>query len=163
MLLRVAGVVNDSIVDGPGLRMTVFVQGCPHKCKGCHNPDTHSMDGGELTEVGEIAERAFENPLLDGLTFSGGEPFLQCEALCELADMVKAKGLNIIAYSGYTWEQLMEKPDAVKLIKKCKYVIDGPFVEEKKSLMLNFRGSSNQRIIDVERTLNENRVICAEL
>jgi anaerobic ribonucleoside-triphosphate reductase activating protein len=163
MLLRVAGIVNDSIVDGPGLRMTVFVQGCPHHCEGCHNPDTHPLDGGELIEVSEIARRAFDNPLLDGLTFSGGEPFLQCEALCELADLAIAKGFNIIAYTGYTWEELIGRKDAFELIKRCKYVIDGPFILEQKSLMLNFRGSKNQRIIDVKKSLEEGKVFCVEL
>ncbi len=163
MLLRVAGIVNDSIVDGPGMRMTVFVQGCSHNCKGCHNPETHSLDGGELIDVEEIAQRAFENPLLDGLTFSGGEPFLQCEALCCLADLVQKKGLNIIAYTGFVWESLIERPDCMELIKRCKYIIDGPFILEQKSLMLNFRGSKNQRIIDVQKTLLSGIVQCVEL
>ena len=163
MLLRTAGIVNDSIVDGPGMRMTVFVQGCPHNCKGCHNPDTHPLDGGELIDTGDIAERAFENPLLDGLTFSGGEPFLQSEALCDLADRVIARGLNVISYTGYLWEELMERDDAKELIKRCKYVIDGPFILEQKSLMLNFRGSENQRIIDVAASLESGGVCCVEL
>ncbi len=163
MLLRVAGIVNDSIVDGPGIRMTVFVQGCTHNCKGCHNPDTHALDGGEMIEVREIAEKAFENPLLDGLTFSGGEPFLQCEPLCELADLVAVKGLNIIAYTGFTWENLILREDAVRLIKRCRYIIDGPFVLEKKSLMLNFRGSENQRIIDVKKSLETGRIYTVQL
>ena len=162
MLLPVAGIVNDSIVDGPGLRMTVFVQGCPHKCKGCHNPETHSLEGGQLIDTEEIAKRALENPLLDGLTFSGGEPFLYTKALCDLADRVIPKGLNIIAYTGYLWENLIVDKDAFELIKRCKYVIDGPFIEEERSLLLNFRGSKNQRIIDVEKSLETGICQCVE-
>jgi anaerobic ribonucleoside-triphosphate reductase activating protein len=157
------GIINDSIVDGPGIRMTVFTQGCVHNCKGCHNPDTHSLEGGELTDINEIAKKAFQNPLLDGVTFSGGEPFLQCEALTELADLLIARGLNIIAYTGYTWEELLKIPDAVELIKRCDYIIDGRFIEEQKSLMLSFRGSKNQRIIDVKASLENGSAVCVEL
>lgn len=163
MLLRVAGIVNDSIVDGPGIRMTVFVQGCKHNCKGCHNPDTHPLDGGELIDTAEIAARAFDNPLLDGLTFSGGEPFLQCEALTELAGLVRQKGLNVITYTGFVWEELIKDATALELIKLCSYVIDGPFILEQKSLMLKFRGSKNQRIIDVKASLETGSAVCVEL
>jgi anaerobic ribonucleoside-triphosphate reductase activating protein len=163
MFLRVAGIINDSIVDGPGIRMTVFTQGCLHNCRGCHNPDTHSLDGGELIDIGAIADRAFQNPLLDGVTFSGGEPFLQCEPLIELADLVIARGLNVIAYTGYTWEQLLEMPQALELAKRCEYIIDGRFIEEQKSLMLSFRGSKNQRIIDVSASLEKGCAVCVEL
>lgn len=163
MQLRIAGIANDSIVDGPGIRMTIFVQGCPHGCEGCHNPETHSFSGGELVEVSEIARQAFENPLLDGLTFSGGEPFMQCEALCELADLAIARGLNIIAYTGFVWEKLIQRADAAELIKRCKYIIDGPFILAEKSLMLNFRGSKNQRIIDVQKSLEGGEVCTVEL
>lgn len=163
MLLRIAGIIDDSIVDGPGIRMTVFVQGCTHNCPGCHNPQTHSLDGGELVDTEDIARRAFANPLLDGITLSGGEPFLQCEALCDLADRVSAHGLDIIAYTGFVWEKLITMPQALVLAKKCRYIIDGPFVEEKKSLMLLFRGSENQRIIDVAASFESGRAVCAEL
>ena len=163
MYLRVAGIAEDSIVDGPGIRMTVFVQGCNHNCVGCHNPQTHDPTGGELMDVRDIAERAFDNPLLDGLTFSGGEPFLQCEALTLLAELVRARGLNIIAYTGFLWEELIKDEAALRLIKECSYVIDGPFILEQKSLMLKFRGSANQRIIDVKASLAAGTVVCAEL
>ena len=114
-------------------------------------------------EVDKIAQRAFENPLLDGLTFSGGEPFMQCKALCYLAELAIQRGLNIIAYTGFTWEKLILDKDAMELIKLCKYIIDGPFILEQKSLMLNFRGSQNQRIIDVEASLKDGKVHCAEM
>ena len=108
MTLRIAGTANDSFVDGPGIRFTIFTQGCPHNCKGCHNPQTHDFNGGELVDTAELLEKAKANPLLDGVTFSGGEPFCQAEALAELGKELKAAGLNIITYTGYTFEHLYE-------------------------------------------------------
>ena len=104
--LRIAGLVNDSIVDGPGIRYTIFVQGCPHHCPGCHNPDTHSFSGGSITDTGELLEKIKQNPLLDGVTFSGGEPFCQAAVLAELGKQIKQLGLNIVTYTGYTFEEL---------------------------------------------------------
>ena len=104
--LRISGIVEESIVDGPGLRYVVFTQGCPHHCPGCHNPQTHDFDGGEFRDTDDILRQFMENPLLSGITFSGGEPFVQAEPLCHLADAVHAAGKNVYAYSGYTCEEL---------------------------------------------------------
>ena len=106
MELRIAGTANDSIVDGPGIRFTIFTQGCPHHCEGCHNPQTHDFSGGTITDTDELLNRIKSNPLLDGVTFSGGEPFCQAEALAELGTKIKALGLNIVTYTGYTFEVL---------------------------------------------------------
>ncbi len=151
--IRISGLVEESIVDGPGLRFVVFTQGCPHRCKGCHNPQTHDFDGGYMMNVDEILARFDEDPLLSGITFSGGEPFCQPGPLCELAEAVKARGKNIFIYSGYTFEQLKEmaarQPEVERLLCLCDTLVDGPFIEEQKDLDLLFRGSSNQRILDL--------------
>lgn len=154
-LIRVSGVIPESIVDGPGIRYSLFVQGCPHHCPGCHNPQTHPFEGGILRSVEEIVEEVKENPLISGVTFSGGEPMCQAKALAELAKKLKAIGKNIICYTGYTYEQLLSEndPDRMELLKQCRYLIDGPFLLEEKSLMVKFRGSRNQRIIDVQASL----------
>lgn len=155
--LRIAGTVPESIVDGPGIRYTLFVQGCPHRCPGCHNPQTHDFFGGEVADIGQILAQIEENPLLSGVTFSGGEPFCQAEALSELGVRVKALGKHLIVYSGYTIEQLLEmeksQPYVGKLLRIADILIDGPYIQQLRDLTLPFRGSSNQRIIDVKEYL----------
>ena len=106
MKLRIADIVDDSIVDGPGFRLVVFTQGCYRNCPGCHNQQTHDPRGGRDIEIDEILSMLDDNPLLEGITFSGGEPFLQAEQLCELADRVRERKLSVMAYSGYTFEEL---------------------------------------------------------
>ena len=149
--LRINALVEESIVDGPGLRYVVFTQGCPHRCKGCHNPQTHDFGGGRLVSAREIFERFTENPLLSGITFSGGEPFSQPAPLAFLAGAIKAAGKTVIVYSGYTLEALLEKAladDAVRsLLSFADMLVDGPYVEELRDLNLPFRGSANQRLL----------------
>ena len=151
--LKVSGIIDESIVDGPGLRFTVFTQGCPHHCPGCHNPQTHDFNGGSWMDVDAIMDRFNEDPLLAGMTFSGGEPFCQPKPLAELARKVRAGGKNIVAYSGYTFEALAEMakkdPDIDALLSMCDLLIDGPYVESLRDLDLLFRGSTNQRILDL--------------
>ena len=157
--LKLAGIIKESIVDGPGIRMTIFVQGCPHHCKGCHNPESWSFDGGEEGDIDIIIRAAKRNPLLKGLTFSGGEPFCQADALADLAVMCHENNLNVIVYTGYTFEQLLdgfeENPHWKRLLENTDYLIDGPFILEQKSLMLHFRGSKNQRFLDVKKSLEQ--------
>lgn len=166
MQLRIAGTVGDSIVDGPGFRFSVFTQGCPHGCPGCHNPQTHDFSGGKVVSTDEILEKVFSDPLLDGVTFSGGEPFCQAKALAEMGRAVREKGLNVIVYTGYLWEYLLEHSDENngyrELIDAADYIVDGRFEQDKKSLALHFRGSSNQRVIDVKESLKQDRVVIAE-
>ncbi len=156
MHLQLSGTANDSIVDGPGLRFTIFVQGCPHHCKGCHNPQTHPFDGGTASDTDELLEKIKANPLLDGVTFSGGEPFCQAQALAALGTHIRALGLNIITYTGYTFEYLYahRSEDGIgALLEVTDYLVDGPFIEAQKSYQLHFRGSANQRILDCSASL----------
>lgn len=152
--LKVSGIIEESIVDGPGLRFSVFTQGCPHCCPGCHNPGTHDFDGGYEMDIDEIFRQFKANPLLSGITFSGGEPFCQPEPLYHLGKKVKAMGKTIVLFSGYTWEQLIEKSHQEIYVKQLLSIgdilIDGPFIEALKDLELLFRGSSNQRIIELK-------------
>lgn len=169
MEIRIAGLVEESIVDGPGFRYAVFTQGCPHNCKGCHNPQTHDFSGGRLDDTERIFGRIISDPLLDGVTFSGGEPFCQCRPLLDLARRIrgyKERRLGLMSYTGFTFEQLAERskndPDCKELLSLLDYLVDGRYEEDKRSLELKFRGSSNQRFIDVQRSLEEGRVIEAD-
>ena len=153
MDFRMAGIVNDSITDGPGLRLSVFAQGCPHNCPGCHNQHTHDMDGGTWETTANILQKARNNPLLDGVTLTGGDPFIQPEAMSEIASGAHALGLNVIAYTGFTWETLVQNERHLALLRHCDYVIDGRFEEALRSLELEFKGSSNQRLIGVAKSL----------
>lgn len=158
--LRLSGVIRESIVDGPGIRMVVFSQGCAHNCAGCHNPATHDMNGGYMSSVNNIIEVAKNNPLLKGLTFSGGEPFLQAEAFEKLARQAHLHGLDVITYSGFTYEELLAGSDAVlELLGETDVLVDGKYVESQKDFMLRFRGSKNQRVIDVKASHKSNAII----
>lgn len=163
MDIRIAGTANDSIVDGPGLRFTVFTQGCPHHCRGCHNPQTHDPAGGKTADTSDIIKMIRENPLLDGVTFSGGEPFCQPVPLSEIAQAVKSPDMNIVTYTGYTFEYLMENADDIncyqKLLECTDILIDGKFIMEQKSLDAVFRGSLNQRILDCRKSIEEGRAV----
>ena len=162
--LRVASVVKESIVDGPGIRLVVFFQGCPHNCPGCHNPQTHPMDGGSLFSFQEVLDMARQNPMLRGITLSGGEPFVQARAAAMLAQTAKSAGLDVVTYTGYTFEQLQawslpDKNDIQALLYATDILIDGPFLEKERTLDAAFKGSSNQRIIDVQATLAATGII----
>ena len=130
--IRMAGVVRESIVDGPGLRFAVFCQGCPHGCDGCHNQETHDFDGGYDCHISKIIAAVDQDPLLDGVTFSGGEPFCQSEAFYNLATELKKRGLNLMAYSGYTYEELLSlKSEAVdKLLSQLDLLVDGRYMAD---------------------------------
>ncbi len=161
--LNLSGVVSESIVDGPGIRMTIFTQGCPHHCKGCHNPETWAFEPRHSGDVDKILAIALKNPILQGLTFSGGEPFCQAEALAELALKARQNGLNVMSYSGYTFEELLagsdEKPEWRRLLENLDFLVDGPFILEQRSLMLLFRGSKNQRFLDVPESLRQGKAV----
>jgi anaerobic ribonucleoside-triphosphate reductase activating protein len=158
---RVNGIMNDSIVDGPGLRLAVFVQGCGHGCLGCHNPQTHDPQGGREMDTADVLKLVKENPLLDGLTLSGGEPFEQAEACLVMAREAKARGLNVWIYSGYTYEALKKsKESAVQgLLDTCDVLVDGPFVLPQRSLELDFRGSANQRLVDLKESGKQGQAV----
>ena len=163
--LRLSAPVQfDSIVDGEGLRAVVWTQGCPHGCPGCHNPQTHAFDGGTSVGSESILEQLKAHFYLDGVTFSGGEPMAQAAACGELAQAVHQLGMNVWCYTGYTWEALMEAqdPDQRMFLEQIDVLIDGPFLLAQKSLNLRFRGSANQRLIDVKASLKAQRVVLAE-
>ena len=160
MNIRIAGTVNDSIVDGPGYRYTIFAQGCPHHCPGCHNPQSHDFEGGRTVDTETILRQVRENPLLDGITLSGGEPFCQPEACRALAEAARDLGLSVWCYTGYTWEKLMQEADPARLalLDAVDVLVDGPFILAQKSLELKFCGSRNQRLIDVKKTRKNGQV-----
>lgn len=155
MSIRISGIERESIVDGEGVRYVIFTQGCPHHCPGCHNPQTHAADGGNeisvQTIINDIIANVARDPLIQGITFSGGEPFLWAYELAKIGKVAHACGLDIWTYTGYTYEELLEKctddPRVKKLLDVTDYLVDGPFVLAEKDLTLEFRGSRNQRII----------------
>lgn len=163
MKVLVNGIIDDSIVDGPGFRYVIFTQGCPHFCEGCHNPDTHDFKKGYEISFDEILDTIKNNPLNDGVTFSGGEPMAQAKILSNLAKEIKDLGKSIMIYSGYTFEQIIKNDDMKNLLSYCDILVDGRFEISQKNLMLKFRGSSNQRIIDVQKTLENNEIILSYL
>lgn len=160
--IRIAGIVRESIVDGPGIRFTVFCQGCPHGCEGCHNPETHDFAGGYDCSIDRLMEEIEKNKLLAGVTFSGGEPFCQPEGFVELGRRVREIGLNITVFTGYTLEQLEEmaqdSPAVGELLELTDILIDGLYVQDLRDLTLQFRGSSNQRVIDMNETRNSGEI-----
>ncbi len=167
MLIKLAGLVPESFVDGPGIRFAVFTQGCPHNCEGCHNPETHDPNGGRLADTDRIYNKIKEYPLVKGVTFSGGDPFCQPEPLYELAVRLKADGYHLMSYTGWTYEQLIKKSEKElfvgKLLGQLDLLVDGRFVLAERTLELPFRGSRNQRIIDVPASLKAGEAVTVEL
>ncbi|MBR2775013.1 MAG: anaerobic ribonucleoside-triphosphate reductase activating protein [Selenomonadaceae bacterium] len=157
MLIRIAGLVAESYVDGDGIRFAIFMQGCLRHCEGCHNPETHALDGGSLIDTAEIIAEIKKNPLLDGITLTGGEPFLQVEAANEIARAAKSFGLSVWCYTGYKLEEL--PGDAEPLLENIDVLIDGAFIEGLRDLELQFCGSRNQRIIDIKKTRGQNKIV----
>ena len=163
MPIRLYGIIRESIVDGPGLRFVVFVQGCPHRCPGCHNPESHDPDGGFSTTTERIWDNLIKNPTLRGVTFSGGEPFLWGGELAEVGRCAVKRGLDVMTYSGWTLEQLRakaEKEEGVRaLLSVTRYLVDGRFEQDKRDLSLRFRGSRNQHIWDLSAGFGENEAV----
>lgn len=155
MQIRIAGIETESIVDGPGYRLAVFTQGCPHDCPGCHNPQTHAFDGGTLRDIDEIIALLGKNPLVRGVTLTGGEPMMQPEPLGLIAEAARKKGMNVWCYTGFTLETLLAegREDRMRLLRLVDVLVDGPFLSHERSLDLLYRGSKNQRLIDMPKTL----------
>lgn len=160
--LRIAGIVDDSIVDGPGVRYTIFTQGCPHKCPGCHNPQTWGYKGGTLVDIDDIIKDIESYKYIRGVTFSGGDPFEQPEEVAEFAGKLRKKGYHVLMFSGYTYEQLIGDSKKFKALKEADVLIDGRFEIKLRSLDLKYKGSSNQRTIDVQESLKNNKVVLVE-
>lgn len=148
--MKVMNIIHDSVVDGEGLRTVIFFAGCPHFCKGCHNPKSWNIRNGMEMSVDEVIEEVASNPLTD-VTLSGGDPFFQAKEVCQVAKRLKKLQKNIWAYTGYTFEQLLASNDPYKqeLLRYCDVLVDGPFIFEERDLTLKFYGSRNQRIIDL--------------
>ena len=165
MKLRIASpVICDSIVDGPGLRMVIWTQGCKHNCKGCHNPQTHSLTKGYEVDTKEIINKMASLKLQQGITLSGGEPFLQPAPLVEIAKEAKNMNLDVWSYTGFKFEELIDRKNPlyfenVELLKYIDVLVDGKFIYNKKKIGLKFRGSYNQRIIDVRKSFESNKVV----
>lgn len=161
--MRIYGVVTDSIVDGPGFRTAVFAQGCPHHCPGCHNPESHDPNGGTDWTLDAVESKFTGNPLLDGITLTGGEPFGQPAACAELARRAHDKGLNVWTFTGYLYEKLLEmaaEDEAVStLLERTDVLVEGPFLLAERSLELLYKGSKNQRIIDMNKTRAEGGIV----
>lgn len=163
--IRLFGTAEDSIVDGPGLRYSIFVQGCSHHCPGCHNFESQDKEGGYVSSIDELLDEIEANQIIQGVTLSGGEPLEQSEACYALARALKMRQCNIWLYTGYLFEDILkEKPDktALDLLKLCDVVVDGPFVEKLHSHELQWRGSANQRVIDVQKSLVQAEVVLWE-
>ena len=154
MEIRLAGMEPESIVDGPGYRLAVFVQGCPHGCPGCHNPETHDPAGGYLSDTAAIIAQLGKNLLVRGVTLTGGEPMMQAAALCEIARAAREKGMGVWCYTGFTLEALIRENDAarMRLLELVDVLVDGPYIARERSLELLYCGSKNQRLIDMNRT-----------
>ncbi len=160
MKIRLAASLQpDSIVDGEGIRTVVWTQGCPHNCKGCHNPTTHDFNGGYLVDVAEVIEDLKNIDGQDGITLSGGDPVCQSDACIEICKAAHEMGLNVWCYTGFTYEAMLLNPKHRKLLEEIDVLVDGKFILEEKSLDIYFRGSRNQRIIDVAKSLAEEKVV----
>ena len=161
-MIRICGVVRESIVDGPGIRFVLFTQGCLHGCPGCHNPESHALDGGYEVSTEKVLEEMQKNPLLKGLTLSGGDPILQAGELVELCRAVHAMGKDVVTYTGYTYEELQhmwqQKPEILELLKETDLLVDGRFIQAQRDLTLVYRGSRNQRILDMPQTLKTGKI-----
>ena len=161
--IRLSAVIGDSLVNGKGLRKAFFSQGCSHRCKGCFNEHTWSFDGGQICDVDQLVQDTLRESYLSGVTFTGGDPFEQPEPFGYMAEQFHKHGVNIWAYTGYTFEELLELAKKDKNIKRMlnniDVIVDGPFQENKMSDQVLYRGSYNQRIIDVPASLTQNRII----
>ena len=164
--IRIAGIVRESIVDGPGIRFVIFCQGCPHHCQGCHNETAHDFDGGYLCGIDKILNAIDENPLLDGVTFSGGEPACQPKGFLILAKELRKRNLHIMMYSGYTFEELyamaQENEALRQLLESVDILVDGRYEAIERDLTLSFRGSRNQRVIDMKKAYKMGEAAIAE-
>ena len=165
--VRLAGIAYESLVNGPGMRRVFFAQGCRHNCEGCFNKETHDFNGGELKNMDELINDVITNPLLKGVTFSGGDPLEQAESFSYMAKAFKKKDLDIWCYTGYTFEQILnmmkENKSLKELINNIDVLVDGKFEINNKKDGLRFKGSTNQRLINVKESLEKNEIITVKI
>lgn len=161
--IKLAGIIPECVINGPGgISYTIFAQGCDHRCRGCHNPETHSFEGGVIYTCDEIIEDIANYSLSNIVTFTGGDPFFQAGSFNYLAAALKTKDYKLVAYTGFYFEALIEDKEKRVLLEKLDILIDGPFIKGKEDLALNFRGSHNQRIIDVKKSLGTCQIVLAK-
>ena len=169
MIVRIASFIDESFVDGDGIRFTIFFQGCPHNCRGCHNPTTHDFDGGNIIDTEQIIRKFKSNPIVNGITLTGGEPLCQIKEATELASFAKSFNLNVWCYTGYTYEYLTDEKfedniffshDQINnFLDYIDVLVDGPFIESQRDLTMQFCGSRNQRVIDIPKSLANKKII----
>ncbi len=161
--IRLAGIAQQSLVNGKGLRKVYFSQGCSHHCKNCFNPETWPFVGGQEFNMDDLIQKLSNETYLDGVTFSGGDPFQQADKFAYMAVKINKMGFNIWCYTGYTFEELLELSKTDKnietMLHNINVIVDGKFIQELYDEHLKFRGSSNQRIIDVQKSLKTNSII----
>lgn len=166
MKIRLAGILEESIVDGPGIRFVIFTQGCPHHCQGCHNPETHDASGGYLEDTNNLISKFKNYPYMSGLTISGGEPFVQSAEVLELVQGFKNiySNKNIMIFTGYKIEELISKNDSSinEVLELSDYLVDGRFILSLRDISLHFKGSTNQRIIDLKESKKVNKIVLKE-
>lgn len=164
--IRLAGVERQSIVDGPGLRYTIFTQGCSHACPGCHNPETWDFEGGADWPISQLLEEFDKNPLLQGVTLSGGEPLERTGEILPFVQAIKERGKDVVCFTGFTFEELQKHRQQDKeldlLLPLITILIDGRFEIDQKDLRLQFRGSHNQRILDLPASLATGQPVLLE-
>lgn len=159
-MLKIADTFDGSITDGTGLRYVIFVQGCAHECKGCHNPETWDFNCGKNASTEDLFNEITEDPIIDGITFSGGDPMYQAKECTELAKLIKEKtDLSIWCYTGFTYEEVLKDKSMSEFLNYIDVLVDGLFINELKSLELDFKGSSNQRVIDIKETRKRNSIV----
>ena len=161
--LSILEIVEDTTVDGPGFRTTVYCAGCPNRCPGCHNPQSWDIANGNVMEVADILDVILSDPFAD-VTFSGGDPMFQPQGFTELAKAVKQQsGKNIWCYTGYLFEDIVKNPLQRALLEQVDVLVDGRYIEALRDEQLRFRGSSNQRIIDVQASLEQGKVVVMDI
>lgn len=163
MRIRIAGLTKESVVDGPGIRYVVFAQGCAHNCDDCHNKETHDFKGGVEMDIDELLLDIHKRKYIDGVTLSGGDPFYQPKEFAYLTEQLKKDNINVMAYTGFLYEEIIKDDNMKALLKNIDILMDGPFIKEKKTYKMSFRGSSNQRMIDVKKSLeSKHPVVCED-
>lgn len=161
--IKIAGTIPESYTDGEGIRYALFTQGCAHACKDCHNPETWDFNGGAYKNITDIFSELCDNELLDGITFTGGDPMYQAGPCSQLAKLIKENtDLNIWCYTGFTFDECLEHPDMREFLRYIDVLVDGPYEESCRSLHIPFKGSSNQRIIDVKKSFDSNNIVIYE-
>ena len=164
--VRISGILKHSSVNGPGVRLVVFFQGCPHHCPECQNPETWDLKGGEERDLKELTEEILKVRYLDGITLSGGDPLMQPEAAKYIIDAAKDAGLSVWVYTGWTWEELLNGGQAgekrLEAVKNADVLVDGRYERELYSEDILFRGSSNQRLVDIKLSIKEGKIVLFE-